>query len=93
MFKKSCLHCGKEFRPLIGTQMYCCRSCYELAKKKKTLGLNAEEQAVYNRKKRDERAARNKRTLDDTLKELDKYNAEHGTILSYGQFVVMRDRA
>ena len=84
MFKKNCLHCGKEFRPLIGTQMYCCRSCYELAKKKRA--------EIYNRKKRDERAARNKHTLDDTLKELDKYNEENGTRLSYGQYVIMRDR-
>ena len=85
MFKKNCLHCGKEFRPLIGTQMYCCRSCYELANKTRA--------KIYTRKKREERAARKNHTLDDTLKELDKYNEENGTRLSYGQYVIMRDMA
>lgn len=83
MFKKNCLHCGKEFRPLIGTQMYCCRSCYELAKKKRA--------EIYNRKKREERAARKNRTLDEILKEIEEYNKKHGTFISYGQYMSMRN--
>ena len=84
MYKKDCAYCGKEFMPVIGPQIYCSRECCVLAKRKRDL---------RNRKKIKVKTRERKRsvTLDEILKEIEEYNKKHGTFISYGQYMSMRN--
>lgn len=77
--------CGKLFIPRDGRQKFCSADCP--AKKK---SHNYPDDFQKPEKKRV--ISRSPVGLDQALKDLKKYNAEHGTLLSYGQYMAMIER-
>ena len=77
--------CGKLFVPRDGRQKFCSADCP--AKKK---SHNYPDDFQKPEKKRV--ISRSPVGLDQALKDLKKYNAEHGTLLSYGQYMAMIER-
>lgn len=78
-----CLWCNELFERENGHQKYCSTKCVRAAKNERN-----------KRWMSDKRIKRNQLTnhsLDDTLRELTKYNEEHGTHLSYGQYMLMKN--
>lgn len=69
-----CIQCGNEFTHWNNCKSYC-PECSE-ARLKKNKGKKT-------------KAKTSKQTLTEVLKELAEYNKEHGTSLSYGQYVSM----
>lgn len=84
MYKKDCAYCGKEFMPVIGPQIYCSRECCTMAKRKR----DARSRKKIKVKKRERKRSV---TLDEILKEIEECNKKHGTFISYGQYMSMRD--
>lgn len=78
--------CGKLFAPRDKRQKFCSPDCP--AKKK---GHNYPEE--FKKPQGKTRAVPHPPVgLDQALKDLKKYNAEHGTLLSYGQYMAMFER-
>lgn len=86
MFLRNCEYCGQEFHPVIGPQIYCCRECADAVQRKR-VRENARKHKKIDRIKKVYRSA-----LDDRLKELNEYNKQHGTHISYGEYMSMRER-
>lgn len=77
--KKVCAVCGKEFISHNNNAKYCCYEC----KKKHT---REHERNLRNEKAKASNQSR-EHNLNQTLYNLHKYNEEHGTRLSYGQYM------
>lgn len=78
--------CGKLFAPRDRRQKFCSPDCS--AKKK-----NHNYAEEFKKPQRKTRAVPHPPVgLDQALKDLKKYNAEHGTLLSYGQYMAMIER-
>ena len=77
--------CGKSFVPRDGRQKFCSADC---PAKKKSHNYPDD----FQKPERKPKAARSPVGLDQALKDLKKYNAEHGTLLSYGQYMAMFER-
>lgn len=78
--------CNKEFTTTRrGKILYCSRKCCNDSVKQRMRNEYREEKA-----KRDIKKMR-KTTLDTILRELAEYNEEHGTNLSYGKYMLVRD--
>lgn len=77
--------CGKLFVPRDGRQKFCSPDC---PAKKKSHNYPEE----FSKPERKTKVARSPVGLDQALKDLKKYNAEHGTLLSYGQYMAMIER-
>lgn len=77
--------CGKLFVPRDKRQKFCSPDC---PAKKKSHNYPDD----FQKPERKPKAARSPVGLDQALKDLKKYNAEHGTLLSYGQYMAMIER-
>ena len=78
--------CGKLFVPRDGRQKFCSPDC---PAKKKSHNYPEE----FKRPQGETQVtSRPWAGLDQTLKDLKKYNAEHGTLLSYGQYMALFER-
>lgn len=92
MKTRECKVCGKEFVPAAPNATMCSRECREVrrkeeyAKYKKKI-RNGEKPAAPSLQKKIKRQARH--TVREVLHELENYNEEHGTCVSYGKFVSM----
>ena len=51
----------------------------------------AKKQGESKTKKREPRLIKTDKTLSEIINELERYNKEHKTHLSYGQYVLLRD--
>jgi hypothetical protein len=82
--KRICIDCGKSF---IG---YCnekrCKDC----KRDESYRRNQEYIKRMRLKKEKAERPQAKVSLDQIIKELEQYNRENGTHLSYGQYVAMK---
>jgi len=85
----TCKYCGKEFiQPNHHWgQCYCSDACRNEAKK-------IHNQRYKNRIKRERKMMEAMRHTDlsNTVREIEKYNQENGTSLTYGQYISLRDR-
>lgn len=81
-YKLVCKQCGKEFYHKTYHKVYC-DECSALRHK--------ERNKKFMRRKRGSKAAiyMENKSLSQVIKELETYNKEHGTCISYGQFVAM----
>ena len=77
--------CGKLFVPRDGRQKFCSPDC---PAKKKSHNYPDD----FQKPERKRTISRSPVGLDQALKDLKKYNAEHGTLLSYGQYMAMIER-
>ena len=77
--------CGKSFVPRDGRQKFCSSDC---PAKKKSHNYPDD----FQKPERKRVISRPPVGLDQALKDLKKYNAEHGTLLSYGQYMAMIER-
>lgn len=86
MSRKICIWCGKEFDAEHPRKKRC-PECSELP-----LERNEETDRIRRlRKKRStQRAALKGFSIDEVLKALKVYNSIHGTALTYGQFVMLK---
>lgn len=77
--------CGKSFVPRDKRQKFCSPDC---PAKKKSHNYPDD----FQKPERKRTISRPPVGLDQALKDLKKYNAEHGTLLSYGQYMAMIER-
>lgn len=78
--------CGKSFIPRDKRQKFCSPDC---PAKKKSHNYPEE----FSKPKMKTQVVQHPPVgLDQALKDLKKYNAEHGTLLSYGQYMAMIER-
>ena len=82
MKTRICPNCFATFIPHATNQKFCpdCRD-YRMDEIKK-----------YREKQRREKEARKKReSIDAVCEELEAYNRKHGTLLSYGKYIALRE--
>lgn len=73
-YKLICKHCGKEFYHKTYQKVYC-NECSALGRKKRGGKASLKKMAT--------------KSISQVVRELEKYNKEHGTCISYGQYVSM----
>ena len=75
---RACRACGKEFIPAKSVQVYCCKECYRRYSN-----------CHHNPPKKTAAAPKPVAppNLNRTMRELEAYNKEHGTYISYGQWM------
>lgn len=84
IYIKSCIDCGKTFKAHANNAKRCDECKQELAREK------AREQNALRKRENLYKKARKtkpKKTLSEIMRELEAYNKEHGTHLTYGQYV------
>lgn len=85
--KKECELCGNTYYSKATNSKYCpCCRKVATSKLKKEKRIQGKQNGI------DEFHKHHNTKLDDLLAELRKYNAENDTALSYGQFMLMRER-
>lgn len=77
---RKCVICGKEFEPY-GRQLSCSDQCRKQRVERIKKDNSTKYYKVYKEK------VKPKKSLAETLADLDVYNKEHGTLLSYGEYV------
>lgn len=81
---KFCPICDEEFEPTSASQIYChdCRK-----------NRNADIQAYIREQKKKGKPTRVRpKSIKRILRDLEQYNKQHGTLLSYGQYVALLDQ-
>ena len=78
---KRCKICGAEIN---GGKVYCSEEC-------RREGHLLRSKKAYNKKMENKAKKKTLSLLDQTLKELNEYNRENGTNISYGFFVHMKE--
>ena len=83
--KKTCQRCGATFYAASGRAMRCekCREAW-----------NKEARSLYDKQHRAESKLKSNvvsKSLSQIMSDLKQYNKEHGTHLSYGQYISMRE--
>ena len=76
----TCNRCGKEFTHWNANKSYC-DECSEIMKRERS--------RKSMQKKRAKKVSTQTKTIREVLQELTEYNKEHGTSLSYGQYVLI----
>jgi hypothetical protein len=83
-YKMECIDCGLTFvaKNPKALRCACCR--------REAARLQTKEHQEKKRIYRD--SIKPKKSISDVLRELKRYNEEHGTFLSYGEFIVMTEK-
>jgi hypothetical protein len=82
---KTCIDCGKEFTAKAHNAKRCkeCIIIHDRERKRKN----------YKRKKNSLKTCNKpKMSINDILRQLNRYNKRHKTCLTYGQFIQIKDR-
>ena len=87
--KKECELCGAIFYTKASNAKYC-TECRKVATSK--LKRDSRQHIKMQGNNENNNNKHYKSTLDEKLAELRKYNESHNTYLSYGQFMLMRER-
>ncbi len=85
MSKKICIWCGQEFNAEHPRKKRCPK-CSELPHDRKEY----DRLRNLEKKRRAQRSALKGFSIDEVLKALKVYNSIHGTALTYGQFVMLK---
>ncbi len=85
MYKLYCLQCGCEFEHRTRLKVYC-DECIDKRQKERNI--------KYMRERRKVRSKKNKilqkpKSIGEVISEMEAYNKEHGTKLTYGQYTQM----
>jgi DNA-directed RNA polymerase subunit RPC12/RpoP len=86
-YRYICIDCGTEFFSA-SHQALRCEKCRVTAKRKQ----KEEWKKKANKKHRIPRALPPRKSLMQVLRELEKYNKENGTYLSYGQYIAIIEK-
>jgi predicted nucleic acid-binding Zn-ribbon protein len=84
--KHTCIDCGENFYS-ISTQVLRCPECR--AKYKKEYEKIYKKENPRRKKRKISRGMPPSKSISQVLRELEAYNKEHGTWLSYGQYIAM----
>ncbi len=85
-FEMTCICCGVSFMAGNHNAKYC-PVCKETEKKR----LSEEAKRNARLRKQNREAAVSRKNLVEFLREIDTYNKKHGTRLSYGQYVALKN--
>lgn len=85
--EKICPQCGKRFVPSHGGAVYCSFDCRKEAARKRARLYAQRQRPAGVRPPRKKPAPPAVSGLDSVLNALLRYNEEHGTLLSYGQYM------
>ena len=85
LYKISCACCGCEVVATNWLKKYC-NECREIVRREQS----RQSMNKSNQKKKVKYGTPSK-SIRDIIKEVDAYNKEHGTSLSYGQYVLMTE--
>ena len=83
-FIKTCLICGKEYTANAYNTKWC-KDCVTIGRKKRN--------ADCRKRRKNAAIIRNKpyTNINDVLRQMEAYNKEHNTCLSYGQFIQIKN--
>ena len=84
---KTCELCGCRYRASHWNSKYC-----DGCKRDARLQQNKESKRVKRIIQQQKQARKTQRNFDTLTKEIEAYNREHGTFLSYGQYVIIKER-
>lgn len=85
LFEKTCKDCGKVFRT-DKERAYICPECKKLKKAEDNRKRNAAVRSVKIKPRAENKYERETDALFAFVRRVDRYNKEHGTRYSYGQF-------
>lgn len=86
LVKRVCGECGDTFYSK-QPQVRLCQKCKD-KKREEIIKKGIEERRSFHVKSKPKKKIK---SLTETIRETERYNREHGTCLSYGQYVLMRD--
>ena len=84
MYKNTCVICHKEFECINGKTKCCGESCRK--------EWNRQREREWKRRQIEKRRRKKKQSLDSMTAEIARYNREHNTSLSYGKYVMLKER-
>lgn len=82
----NCYFCGEEYQMEYYNQKYCCEKC-------KREGQKEQQRKRYAKRKTQKGNGKIKNDLDSVLAELREYNEKNNCCISYGQFVLLKEKA
>lgn len=85
LFEKTCKDCGKVFRT-DKKKAYICSSCKKRRKAKSNKKRNEECRSIKIKPRAENKYVRETDALFEFVRRVDRYNEEHGTRYTYGQF-------
>lgn len=87
-----CLNCKTPFVPPFGRKCYyCCDECRQEARRKQHLKANERyNQQCKSVKTKPTRKKSSPKSLDETVREIEQYNRQHGTRLTYGDWQTLK---
>ena len=80
----TCKRCGKEFTHWNSYKSYCDECIVEKDRER--------QRKRYASKHRKPKPSVERKSISDVLKEMKAYNEAHGTCLSYGQYVLIKEK-
>ena len=83
-FIKTCLICGKEYTANAYNTKWC-KDCVAIGRRKR------DAECRKRRRNATKTHDKPKTTIYDVLRQMETYNKEHNTNLSYGQFIQIKD--
>ena len=86
LFENTCKDCGKVFRTDKERERLC-PTCKKYRKSEQVKRKNEESRSLKYKSKAENKYLRETDALFAFVRRVDRYNAEHGTRYSYGQFV------
>lgn len=84
-----CTVCGKAFKST-GTHAQFCPECRPGIKAERTREYNRTCWDVKKRKERKKRVLAEIQSINEVMRELEKYNKSHGTCYTYGQYTALK---
>lgn len=90
---KKCVICGREFVPKRKNAICCCKECSKENDRRKRRAWRTE---MHDRRMLEEQARKTSaisgiENAEIILAEMRRYNEKHGTKLTYGKYVSLRD--
>ena len=86
LIKYICRDCGAEFEA-VSNRAFRCEKC-----RKEVAKLTSRNWYRENKSRKIPRTMPPRKSIRQVLRELERYNKEHGTFLSYGQYIAMIEK-
>ena len=86
-----CIICGKKYIPRSSSQKCCSSACSAINNRELRKSWHTEQKSWAEQKAEKPKPAVKSKSLKAIVKELAQYNKEHGTRLTYGQYVLKKE--
>ena len=86
-----CKLCGKEFTGMMARNRRYCDECRRVKANASREAHNAEMQ--WKKQMAEQKRATKKKAMSDIMREIKAYNEAHGTYLTYGKYIAMKEGA